>query len=171
MALSFTGSGSSTNATAPSPTGSAKAGDFVCVVASRNAATAPTVPGGWTTLGSSATSPAMVVAGKIWDGAALGTFTNATSCISIAWTGYDVASTYGAFASGIGTSTTITYPALTTQITNGTSHVVRATADIRPDVVIPTPTSHTLIFATASRAIQPTHLRKRRRATCRHLFQ
>lgn len=76
------------------------------------------------------------------------TFTNAGRCVAFTvrpTAGYECLP--GAVASTSGTATTITYPALTLNVTNGTSVVVRGTVNTRPDVVIPTPTGHTLIDA------------------------
>jgi len=150
MALSFIGFGFANSANPPTPSG-AREGDLVCVVAHRTAnATAPTVPAGWNQIAVRSTIPALVAAWAIWDGNTIPAFTNATSCQTMAWEGYDVGSPYGNSATGGATSTTITFPAVTLVRTDNTSHLVRAVGDERPDVTIPTPAGHTIIRTSAT---------------------
>lgn len=120
--------------------GTHQIGDYFVAYASRDgSSTAPTVPGGWTTISSGgANALGYALAWKIAASTSetAGTFTNATSLIivhertSSGWT-----PTIGAFAnnaSGSGVSPAI--PALTLQNTDNTSRVIAFYASVAADI-------------------------------------
>jgi hypothetical protein len=141
------GTPGTTSATLPAGTAS---GDWVIVFAYRNAATAPTLPASWTTLTTTATNPATLVAFRQYDGVwTMPTFTNATRCVSVSVrkAAAAVGLAAGTVANQAASSATPTWAAQTPLTADGTSVVLRGANDTRPDIVIPTPTNHTLIDA------------------------
>lgn len=98
-------------------------GDAIIIVAYRASATPATVPSGWTTLCQSGTANLSVIVGAqiaTSSGTTSGTWTNAARLQVFVWrgpTGFGSANTANSASSG----TTITYPAITLDATDGTS--------------------------------------------------
>lgn len=143
----FIGSATGTNTTTL-PTH--KAGDLILLFAYRDGSTtAPTVPSGrnWTTemTGSGANTNSSVVVAKIATSGSetTGTFTNATSVVAHVYRGtkQTVADAIGATASGGASSTTVNYPALSMQVTDGTSWVVGFAGHRQTNTSLETPPS------------------------------
>lgn len=109
-----------------------QAGDLILVFAHRDGSTtAPSLPSGYTSLGttsggSGGTSNSARLGFKYSDGTETtsGTWTNATSVAVHVSRGCDPSLAYGAFATAGAASSTLTFPALTLQVTDGTSWVV-----------------------------------------------
>lgn len=122
------------------------------VVAMRDgSATKPTLPAGWTeeTTAGRATAPAILVALRVKNASwtTMPTFTNASECHALRITGGNVADPMGAANVGGGTAISIAFPALDTNVDDGSSVVIRAAAHTRPDAVMTAPANHTLIQA------------------------
>lgn len=101
-------------------------GDLLIMFAYRsNSNTPPTVPSGWTTIDASgAANNSSSLAYRIATGSdTSGTWTNANELILQIYRGTN-ASPIGAFAAQHANSTTVTYPALSLQVTNGTSWII-----------------------------------------------
>lgn len=137
MAISYISSATGTNT---ATLGSHAAGDIIVVFAYRDGSTAvPTVPAGFTTArgGTGSASCSAVLAWKTAESGSetIGTWTNATSVIASVYRG----------AAGIGgtnitgaNSTTISYPAVTMNVTDGTSWVGGAAGHRSTNVAIET---------------------------------
>lgn len=141
------GTPGTTSATLPAGTA---VGDYVCVAAYRGgSAVIPTLPAGWTTATSIGNGTGILVAYREYDGVwTMPTFTNAQRCVSMtirAAAGMDCKP--GATATASGSSATVTFPAITPQVTDGTSVILRGCSHARPNNVLGTPTNHTLIDA------------------------
>ena len=148
MAATFIASTAVGTASPTLPAGTVS-GDYVCVAAYRNAATAPTLPTGWTLVTSTNTNPAHLVAKREYDGAwTMPTFTNANRCVAItvrASGGAGKEIIVGNVLSEARSGSNPTWTALTLQKPDGTGLVLRGIAHTRPDASPPTPTGHTLI--------------------------
>lgn len=124
-AISFIGQASANAASVTLPAFSA--GDVAVVFAYRdNNATAPLLPGGWTNIlnGGANTNAARIGYRILQAGdTTTGTWTNATQIVVHVYRGVDSATSIGASAAAGASSITVSYPALTLQITDGTSWV------------------------------------------------
>lgn len=125
MALSFVTSFK--NASGGTLTG-LTAGQLVVVYAFRSGSNSkPTLPAGWTadTAGVTSNSAGSLIAHQLATGTSLvtGTFTSATNCIFLVFDGVDQTTPVGDSAVTTNIGTTVTYPALTMVVTNGTSWV------------------------------------------------
>jgi hypothetical protein len=113
----------SANASSVSITSTLNA-DLILVFAyNGSAATAPTLASGFTTLDSGvATSQGMIVGSKVSAGGDTdsGTWTGATNVVCLVYRGASI----GAEIKANGSSTILNYPALTMQVTDGTSWIV-----------------------------------------------
>src|SRR5882724_279858 len=123
MAITFRNAASANANTVAITTPASK--DVIIVFAFNNASTTiPTVPASYKSLGSNSTTAcAGVAAIRISDGTetSVPAFTNATNIVALI---YRSAFAEGAFASGVGNSNVITYPALTLKDGSGNSWVV-----------------------------------------------
>lgn len=137
MALSYIGQnpGLTTSATLPA----FNVGDVAIVHVFRDgSSTAPTTPGGWTVHKTQASSvvAVLVAASRVLQAGdtTTGTWTNATSCVVMVYRGAKVAGgpIGGSAASAAGPSATITYPAVTMTVTDGTSWVIGGAGDAVP---------------------------------------
>jgi len=150
------GTPGTTSATLPAGTAS---GDYVMVAAYGTTATLATLPAGWTTCVSRNVSPSIMVSYREYDGVwTMPTFTGAARCVSTTIrpaAGKECLP--GISANQGATSTSITWAAMTLQVADGTSQVLRFANGVRPDVVIPTPTGHTLIDANGTRPAYGTY--------------
>lgn len=121
-----------------------QAGDLLLMFAYRDGViTPPTVPVGWTTIGtpSGSNTNSSSLAYKIASGSgtASGTWTGATGLTVQVLRGVNPTTPIGANAdNGIG-STTVTYPALTLNQTNGTSWVLGFAGHKSPNTTLETP--------------------------------
>jgi hypothetical protein len=146
MALSFVGATGGT-ASAGLPSGW-QAGDLAIVFAYRDGSTtAPSLPTGWTNIinGGANTNSQRVGYRILQSGdTGTGTWTNATTVICVVYRGQD-ATPIGASAQNGGSSTTVTYPALTLQRTDGSSWVLCAAGHRSIDTSLETPPSGTTL--------------------------
>lgn len=140
MALSYVGGATGTNsATLPA----FNVGDIAIVFAYRDGSnTPPTLATGWTTiLGATGANTNSARSGSrvLQSGdTTTGTWTNATSVIVHVYRATDGTASIGASARGSGSSTTITYPAVTLQDTSGNSWGVRFAGHRSTNVAIET---------------------------------
>ena len=136
MAISYIGSASGTN-TATMPTHAV--GDLLVVFAYRDGSnTTPTLASGWTNIqgsGSNTNSARMGWKIAASTGETTGTWTNATSTIVAVYRGADG---IGGSAITGGSSITLTFPAVTMQVTDGTSWVVGGVGHRSTNVAIET---------------------------------
>lgn len=106
---------------------SIQSGDVCVVYAFRSGSnSAPTLPAGWTSLNTvTSNSAGSLCAYQIATGTSLatGTFTNATNVVVEVYRGVDQSNTVGDHQVSTGSGTTVTYPALTMVVTDGTSWV------------------------------------------------
>lgn len=126
MAISYIGQGSGVD-TATLPTH--QADDFILVFAYRDGSTTPpTVPGGFTTIGSAgANSNSEVTAYKFAASSSetIGTWTNATALIVLVYRGVSSSDPIGhTLPNGATATSLIGYYGLTLEVTSGTSWVV-----------------------------------------------
>jgi len=136
MAISYISSASGTNT---ATLGTHTTGDLILVFAFRDGnTTAPSLPAGFTSIQASGASSCSARMG--WKIAAsgsetVGTWTNATSVIAAVYRGTD-----GVGGSAItgGSSTVLTFPAVTMLVTNGTSWVVGGVGHRSTNVAIET---------------------------------
>lgn len=140
MAISYVGQATgTTSATLPAH----QANDLIVGFAFRDGSTTlPTVPAGWTTQDSgSANANCLVLVSKIAasSGETTGTFTSATSVNFHVYRGIDLTTSIGAKAQGVSTTTSHTFPALTMQVTDGTSWVGAFIGSRAIDSAIETP--------------------------------
>lgn len=127
MPISYVGQATgTTSATLPTH----QANDLIIGFAYRDGSTtAPTIPSGWTTIASgtggggsnNSSSLAYIVASGA--GTSSGTWTNATGVVFQVYRGALTSSPIGANASQNGSTASVTYPALTLTVTNGSSWV------------------------------------------------
>lgn len=126
MAISFVGKTNNSGATATLPTGW-QAGDLALAYAYRDGSnTPPSLPTGWTDIHNSGanTNSHRLAYRVLQAGDSSWTFTNATETIVHVYRGQQAATPIGASAAtGANNSTTVTYSALTLQVTDGTSWV------------------------------------------------
>ena len=106
-----------------------KPGDLLVAFAhNTTSTTVPTLPSGWTQIlaPAGAGNSAMLLAYKVAtsNAEAVSGFTNANTVLVQVYHGVDTASPIGGSASNTGTSNTVTYPAITMSVTDGTSRVV-----------------------------------------------
>lgn len=142
MPISYVGAvNGTTTATLPAH----QAGDVIIAFAYRDGSTtAPTVPAGWTTIasgtGGGGSSNASALAYKVAASSAetVGTFTNATNLVIGVYRGCRAANPIGGNATTTGSSTTITYPAVTMARGDGSSWVVGASGHRSTNVAIET---------------------------------
>ena len=148
MGIVVVQSSTAASATPTMPAG-AVSGDLIVVFAyNGTTVTVPTLPASWTNLTSQAAAATVAgrVAQRVYDGVwTMPAFTNATRCHAIALRG--ASATLGAVGQATANNATITWAALTTLVTDGSSLVLRGAVHARPDIVIPTPTNHTLVQA------------------------
>jgi hypothetical protein len=141
VAITYVGSAVGTTS-ASLPTGW-QPGDLAIVAAYRDGSnTAPTVPSGWTSvLSTSGNTNSLVVGRRILQAGdtGTGTWTNATNLVVHVYRGIDPATPVGASAGTGAQSTTVTYPALTLQVTDGTSWVAGFAGHRSVDTAIETP--------------------------------
>lgn len=126
MALSFVGVSTSGDATpAAIPTGTA-VGDLMIAKGFDNSATAPSVPSGWTLITTASRSgAAQTICFRIFQSGDSGpVWAGVTSNSIISYTGQDPTDAIGAVNSATGTTTTLTMPSVTLEVTDGTSWVV-----------------------------------------------
>lgn len=148
MAITFVASTIAASATGTIPSGG-QDGDFMVAFASRDAsATAPTNATGWDDRGAGgAGTTSMRTATRPWSaGMSNPVFTNATSVWIGLYRGVDIFNLpTGEYRNNTGTSTSITWPAITPlDNTSGSSWMVLGAVGARPDVTIPTPTGTTV---------------------------
>jgi hypothetical protein len=140
MALSYVGQATGTNsATLPS----FNVGDIAIVFAYRDGSnTPPSLPAGWNTiLGATGANTNSARSGFRYlqsGDTTTGTWTNATSVICLVYRATGGVATVGASARGSGSSTTITYPAVTLQDPNGDSWGIRFAGHRSTNVTIET---------------------------------
>lgn len=142
MPISYIGAGTGTT-TATFPAHVAQ--DVFIAFAFRDGSTTPpTVPAGWTTIASASggggSGSSSAIAYKVAAGSSetSGTWTNATNLVVGIYRGCDTADPIGDQQVGVGSSTTITYPAVTFQRPNFTSWVVAAAGHRSANVAIET---------------------------------
>ena len=123
--ITFVGSATATGTTASIPTHNA--GDLLVAFAYRDGNnTAPTIPAGWTNISNSTggSSNGSALAYRIATGSDTGTgWSNATEVVVQVYRGIS-ASPIGLNGSQTGSSTTVTYPARSLNVTNGSSWVI-----------------------------------------------
>lgn len=151
MAITLVGTASGTNtATMPAHV----AGDLILLFAFRDGSTSyPTAVAGWTGVSDGAANLcALRVARKIAASSSevVGTWTNATTVTVIVLRGVDQTTPVGAVSVGGASSTTVSFPALTMQVMDGTSAIVASVGHRSADVAIDTlPSGMTLARATS----------------------
>lgn len=136
MAISFVGSATgTTSATLPTHA----SGDVLIAFAHRDGnTTAPSLPAGWTDLGSSG---ANVNSSRIGykvaasSGETSGTWTNATGLVVLVYRGCNTTDPIGDVVGGGSSSLVVSYPALTMQVTDGTGWVVGVAGHRSIDIV------------------------------------
>jgi hypothetical protein len=127
----FVAANSVAGASFPSGLPTHQAGDLIIIFAYRDGdANAPTLPSGWNIIGSASgaggsnkNSSVMAYRVATASGTASGTWTNATELVVQVYRGASSSSPIGAQADGGSTGTTVTYPALSLNVTNGSSRV------------------------------------------------
>ncbi|WP_165826324.1 hypothetical protein [Rhizobium wuzhouense] len=139
MAISIVGTAVGTNTATPP---AHQAGDAFVVFAFRDGSTTrPTPPADYLqAIGGGANTCSATVCGKYAASGSetVGTFTNATSLILIVLRGVDLTTLFGAVNLSTGSSTTITYPSLTPQRTDGSSWILCFAGHRSADVAITT---------------------------------
>lgn len=149
MAISLVGTAvGTTSATPPAH----QAGDAFIVFAFRDGSTTrPTIPSGAGYVeanGGGANTCSATVCGKYAASSSetVGTFSNATSVILVVLRGVDLSTIFGGVNLSTGSSSTITYPSVTPQRTDGTSWILCFAGHRSADVAIETvPTGLTLL--------------------------
>lgn len=139
MALSFVGSATGTNSHGL-PVGWAP-GDIAVTFAYRDGSnTAPTLPGTFAGIvtGGANTNSSRSGARILQSGDTTFTWTNATSAVCLVYRAIGGTVSVGASARGSGSSSTITYPAITLQDTSGPSWVLRFAGHRSTNVAIET---------------------------------
>jgi hypothetical protein len=140
MAITYIGSATGTTS-ASLPTGW-QPGDLAIVAAFRDGSTtAPSLPSGWTNIQASGANTCSIRVGYrvLQSGdTGTGTWTNATNVVVHVYRGID-STPIGASAVSGGSSTTVTYSALTLQVTDGTSWVAGFAGHRSTDTTIETP--------------------------------
>jgi len=128
--------------------------DYVVVTAYKATATAPTLPANWTLITSTATLPAHLVAARKYDGVwTMPVFTGAARCDSVTIRpSVNTAIKAGAVLSEAKNVIDVTWSALSLQVTDGSSVILRGVSHTRNDVAFPLPANHTLISQTG---VQP----------------
>lgn len=122
-------SASTTSATLPSFNPN-DVGILFAYRSSNNAA--PTLPSGWTRIDSGgANTNSAIIAYRVLQAGdtTTGTWTNATEVVVQVYRGLDTVDPIGGEAQGGASNATITYPAITMQVTNGTSWVLGFAGD------------------------------------------
>jgi hypothetical protein len=141
VAISFVGA--STGVTSASLPSGWQAGDLAIVLAYRDGSTtAPSLPSGWTNIisGGANTNSQRVGYRVLQAGdTGTGTWTNATSVVCLVYRGQHATTPIGASAQTGASSTTVTYPALTLEVTDGTSWVVGLAGHRSIDTALETP--------------------------------
>jgi len=136
MAISFVGAATgTTSATLPAHV----AGDVLLAFAHRDGnTTAPSLPAGWTDLGSSgANVNSSRIGYKVAAGSSetSGTWTNATGLVVLVYRGCNTTDPIGGVVGGGSSSLVVAYPALTLQVTDGTSWVAAVAGHRSVDIV------------------------------------
>ena len=152
MAISRIGSTTAAGTSLTPAWSGAKAGDIEIAWAFRSsAATIPTVPSGWTTLASgSGNTCAGVLVYRFCPSPAnvpTGTFTGATQLIVVRYSGVKA---FGNVAKSNATGTSISYPALTMVLSDGTSYIFGAGGHRTATNVNTAPTGMTNITSVSS---------------------
>jgi hypothetical protein len=140
MAISYVGQATGTTSATP-PTH--QAGDLFLVHVFRDGSnTAPTLPAGWTSIDTNTSNSAGgLCAYKIATSAAADCtgFTNGTNLLLHVYRGVDPRNPIGGHTPATNASTTVSYPALTMAVANGTSWVVGMAGHRSTNTTIETP--------------------------------